>query len=84
MICKSNNNSDHDGRSDFFFNAFSEKERHLNAVENFNKGIRFLVCVIDTLSKYAWAIPFKDKRGITIVNAFQKVLNKSDHKPNKI
>ena len=35
-------------------------------------------------SKYAWVVPLKDKRVVTIVNAFQKVLNKSDRKPNKI
>ena len=34
-------------------------------------------------SKYAWFIPLKDKRGITIVNAFQKILSKG-RKPNKI
>ena len=35
-------------------------------------------------SKYAWVIPLKDKKGITITNAFQKTLNESKHKPNKI
>ena len=35
-------------------------------------------------SKYAWVVPLKDKRVVTIVNAFRKVLNKSDRKPNKI
>ena len=35
-------------------------------------------------SKYAWVIPLKDKKGITITNAFQKILNESKHKPNKI
>ena len=29
-------------------------------------------------------VPLKDKKGATIVNGFQKALNKSDHKPNKI
>ena len=50
----------------------------------FDKGFRFLLCVIDIFSKYAWVIPLKDKKGVNIVNAFQKVLDKSDHKPNKI
>ena len=50
----------------------------------FNKGSRFVLCVIDLFSKYAWVAPLKDKEGITIVNTFQKVLNKSDLKPNKI
>ena len=40
--------------------------------------------VIDIYSKYAWVIPLKDKKGITITNAFQKILDKSNCKPNKI
>ena len=35
-------------------------------------------------SKYIWVFPLKDKKCITIVNAFEKVLDTSDHKPNKI
>ena len=35
-------------------------------------------------NKYAWVIPLKDKKGITIVNAFQEVLDRWDRKPNKI
>ena len=50
----------------------------------FNKGFRFLLCVIDIFSKYAWVIPLKDKIGASIVNAFQKILNNSNRKPNKI
>ena len=46
------------------------------------KGIRFLLCVIDIDSKYAWVIYLKDKIGITITNAFQKILDKSNRKPN--
>ena len=33
-------------------------------------------------SAYVWVVPLKDKRGITIVNAFQKIISKG-HKPNK-
>ena len=53
-------------------------------VSKFNKGFRFLLCVIDIYSKYAWVIPLKDKKGISIVNAFQKILKESDRRPNKI
>ena len=49
----------------------------------FNKGFR-LLCVIDIFSKYAWVVLLKDKKGISIVNAFQKILHKSGRKPNKI
>ena len=56
----------------------------MQLIKRFNKGSRFLLCVVDLFSKYAWVAPLKDKKGITIVNTFQKVLNKSDLKPNKI
>ena len=38
----------------------------------FNKGFRFLLCLIDIYSKRAWVIPLKDKKGITLTTAFQK------------
>ena len=41
------------------------------------------MCVIDLFTKYEWVVPLKDKRGITIVNAFQKIISK-ECKPNKI
>ena len=50
----------------------------------FNKGFRFLLYVIDTYRKYAWVVPLEDKKGVSIANAFQKVLNDSRRKPNKI
>ena len=53
-------------------------------MSKFNKGIRFLLCVINILSKYAWVVPLKDKNGFSIVDAFQKILDKSARKPNKI
>ena len=56
----------------------------MQLISKFNKGFRFLLCVIDIFSKYAWVVPLKDKKGISIVNAFQKILKESDKKPNKI
>ena len=56
----------------------------LQLISKFNKGFIFLLCVIDIFSKYAWVIPLKDKKGVTITNAFQKILDKSGCKPNKI
>ena len=49
-----------------------------------NKGIRFLLCVIDIFNKYARVVPLKDKKGISIVKAFQSILKQSNRKPNKI
>ena len=42
----------------------------MQLISTFNEGFRFLFCVIDIYSKYAWVIPLKDKKGITITNAF--------------
>ena len=56
----------------------------MQLISKFNKGIPFLLCVIDIYSKYAWVIPFKDKKFITITNAFQKILKESNCKPNKV
>ena len=56
----------------------------MQLISKFNKGFRFLLCVIDIFSKYAWVVPLKDKKGVSIVNEFQKILNDSVRKPNKI
>ena len=50
----------------------------------YNKGIRYSLCVIDIFSKYAWVVPLKDKKIVTIVNVFQKILDSSKRKPNEI
>ena len=44
----------------------------MQLIGKFNKGFRFLLCVIDIFSKYAWVVPLKDKKGVSIVDAFQK------------
>ena len=56
----------------------------MQLISKFNKGIRFLLSVFNIFSKYAWVIPSKDKKGITITNAFQKLLDESNRKPNKV
>ena len=56
----------------------------MKLIRKFNKRFRFSLCVIDIYSKYAWVIPLKDKNGITISDAFQKILKESNRKPNKI
>ena len=56
----------------------------MQLLSKYNKGIRFLLCVIDIFSKCAWVAPLKDKKGISIVKAFQIILKQSNRKPNKI
>ena len=56
----------------------------MQLISKFNKGIRFLLCIIDVFSKYAWVVPLKDRKYVTIVNALQNILNSSKRKPKKI
>ena len=55
----------------------------MQSLSKYNKGIKYLLCAIYLFSKYAWVVPLKDKRGISIVNAFQKIISKR-RKPNKV
>ena len=50
----------------------------MQSLSKYNKGIKYLLCAIDLFSKYAWVIPIKDKKGTSIVNAFQKKLSDSN------
>ena len=56
----------------------------MQIISKFSKEFRFLFCVNDIFSKHAWVVPLKNKKGIIIVNAFQKILDKSLRKPKKI
>ena len=56
----------------------------MQLISKLNKGFRFLLCVIDIFSKYTWVVPLKDKKGVSIVNAFKKIINDSARKPSKI
>ena len=53
----------------------------MQLISKFDKGFRFF---IDIFSKYAWVVALKDKKGVSIVDAFQKILDDSNRKPNKI
>ena len=70
--------------SAFKENIWAADLADMQLICKFNKGFRFLLCVIDIYSKYASVVPLKDKKGVSIVNAFQSISNKSNRKPNKI
>ena len=55
----------------------------MQSLSKYNKGIKYLFGAIDLFSKYEWLVPLKDKKGIGIVNAYQKIVSKG-RKPNKI
>ena len=70
--------------SPFIDNIWVADSTDMLLISKFNKGIRFLLCVIDIYSKYAWVISLKFKKGIAIANAFQKILDKSNPESSKI
>ena len=55
----------------------------MESLSKYNKRAKYLLCAIDLFSKYAWVVLLKDKRGITIINTFQKIISKG-RKPNRI
>ena len=69
--------------SSFRDNIWGVDLADMQSLSKYNKGIKYLLCAIDLFSKYAWVVPMKDKSGISIVNAFQKIISKR-RKPNKI
>ena len=56
----------------------------MQLLSRYNKGIRFLLCVIDIFSKYVWVVSLKVKKGVSIVTAFQSILKQSNRNPYKI
>ena len=65
-------------------NIWGAELADMQLLSKYNKGIRFLLCVIVIFSKYAWVVPLKDKKGISTVKAFQIILKQSNsRKPNK-
>ena len=56
----------------------------LQSLSRKDKGIKYLLCAIDLYSKYAFVILLKGKKGISIVNAFDKIIKQSKGKPNKL
>ena len=70
--------------SQFKDNTWGADLADMQSLSRKNKGIKYLLCVIDLYSKYAFVIPLKDKKRISIVNAFNKVIKQSNRKPNKV
>ena len=62
--------------------AYSPFKNNIWDAEAKNKVIRYLLCAIDLFSKYKWVAPSKDTKGISIVNAFQKILHNPKRKTN--
>ena len=70
--------------SQFKDNIWGVDLADMQSLSRKNKGIKYLLCAIDLYSKYAFVILLKDKKGISIANAFNKIIKQSNRKPNKI
>ena len=55
----------------------------MQLISKYNKGIRYLLCVIYLFGRYSLVIPLKNKKGESIVEGFKKILDDSNRKPNK-
>ena len=69
--------------SQFKDNIWGVDLADIQSLSRKKKGIKYLLRVIDLYSKYAFVVPFKDKKGISIVNAFDKIIKQSERKPIK-
>ena len=56
----------------FIGNIWEGDLADMQLISKFNKGIRFLLCVIDNYSKYACVIPIKDKNKLQLLMLFRK------------
>ena len=72
------------GYSLFKDNIWGADLADMQLIYKFNKGIHFLLYVIDIFNKQVWVVPLKNKKGITATNAFHKILDKSKRKPNEL
>ena len=70
--------------SQFKDNIWGVDLADMQSLSRIKKGIKYLLCAIDLYSKYTFVIPLKDKKGISIVKAFNKIIKQSNRKPNKI
>ena len=62
------------------FNIWGADLADMQSLSKYNKGNKYSLCVIDLVSKYAWVVPLKDNKGVSIVNAFQKIISRKKTK----
>ena len=64
-------------------NIWAADLAEMESLSSKNKNVKYLLCVIDNFTKYAWVKPLKDKKGKTVLNAFIEIVTESNRKPNK-
>ena len=70
--------------SSFKDNIWVSNLADMQLISKYNKGFCFYYVLFCIYSKYAWVAPLKDKKAISITHVFQKILDESNRKPNKI
>ena len=65
-------------------NIWAADLAEMGSLSSKNKNVKYLLCVINVFTKYAWVKPLKDKKGKTVLNAYIEIVNESNRKPNKL
>ena len=85
QLLQSLRNEKYIAHSSFTDNIWGTDVADMQLLSKFNEGVCFILCLIDSYSKYFWVIRLiEEKLLIAIINAFQKILDISEHKSNKI
>ena len=61
-----------------------EVESEVESLSSKNCCVKYLLCVVDVITKYAWVKPFKNKKAKTVLNGFIETINESKCKLNKL
>ena len=56
----------------------------MESLSSKNENVKYLLCAKDVFTLYVWVKPLKDKKGKTVLNAFIKIVNESNRKPDKL
>ena len=55
----------------------------MQSLSKYKKGVKYLLYTTDLFSKYAWVSPVKDKKRVSIVNAFKKIISEGSEAESK-
>ena len=64
------------------YNIWAAYLVEMESLPSKNKNVKYLLCMIDVFSKYAWVKPLKNKKGKTVLNSFIEIVSESNRKPN--
>ena len=68
----------------FRYNIWAADLVEMGSLSSKNRNVKYLLCVTDVFTKYAWVKPSKNKKGKTVLNGFIEIINESNCKPNKL